>query len=214
MERKPRVGSRMAADREVVELPLEPADVAQAWRGDYESATMAARTRPLRVLIVDDNNDLAYSMSMLIQKCGHEFQVAYDGPTALEMAAGLHPDVAFVDIAMPEVDGLCVARELRRSGNFHDCLLIAVTGYADAEQHALGMQAGFDHYMVKPVAFRTLAELLHLARNRLVRSVKAEDEAPEAIDGRIRHERSAANQTKQVSAVRPEGASAVSASGE
>ncbi|MEX2137824.1 MAG: response regulator [Pirellulales bacterium] len=165
-------GSKAAANREACEPVQTFAEQVTTWRHDDESVTIRAANRPLRVLIVDENTDLAYMMSVLVQKCGHEVQIAYDGPTALKMVAALHPDVAFVDIAMPKMDGLCLARELRRSSVVDDCLLIAVTGYADADHHALGMQAGFDHYLIKPVAFRTLSELLLLARNRLVRSVE------------------------------------------
>jgi CheY-like chemotaxis protein len=171
----------MAADREVCEQCPESVDIVTTTRDDEESATFAARNRPLRVLIVDDHTDLAYLMSTLVQKCGHEVQTACDGPAALETAAAFHPDVAFVDLALPKMDGLCVARELRGSGRYDDCLLIAVTGYADAAHHALGMKAGFDHYMVKPVAFRTLLELLVLARNRLVRSFEKRDAARDSI---------------------------------
>ena len=120
-------------------------------------------------------------MSVLVEKCGHDVRIAYDGPTALNMAAVFHPDVLFVDIALPKMDGFCIARELRRPGVVNDSLLIAVTGYADEAHHTLGMQAGFDHYIIKPVAFRTLAELLLLARNRLLRSAEARDEACETM---------------------------------
>jgi CheY-like chemotaxis protein len=170
----------MTADLEVCERFQASAEVAKTWRDDDDSATIAAAHRPLRVLIVDDNRDLAYMMSALIKKCGHDVRITYDGPTALEMAAAFKPDVLFVDIALPGMDGFCVARELRRPGVVSDSLLIAVTGYADQAHHALGMKAGFDHYVPKPVAFRTLSELLLLARNRLVRSVEERNEVREA----------------------------------
>ncbi len=174
----------MTANLEVSERFQEPAEVVNTWRDDDESASIAAAYRPLRVLIVEDNRDLAYMMSVLIEKCGHDVRIAYDGPTALETAAAFHPDVLFVDIALPKMDGFCVAREIRRSSVVSDFLLIAVTGYADEAHHALGMKAGFDHYVTKPVAFRTLSELLLLARNRLVRSVAERDESRESIYAR------------------------------
>jgi CheY-like chemotaxis protein len=182
MGRKTWDESKMTADREVFERFQPSSHIAKAWWEDDEIVTMPAANRPLRVLIVDDNRDLAYMMSGLIQKCGHEVQIAYDGPTALELSAEFHPDVAFVDIALPKMDGFCLARELRVPGVLNDSLLIAVTGFADERHRALGMKAGFDHYIAKPVAFRTLAEILLVARNRLVRSVKERDEAREAID--------------------------------
>jgi DNA-binding response OmpR family regulator len=170
----------MAADREVCERLEASGEVMKTSRKDHESAALAAATRPLRVLVVDDNRDLAYMMSALIEKCGHDVRTAYDGPTALEIAALFRPDVLFVDIALPKMDGFCVARELRRPSAVNDSLLIAVTGYADGAHHTLGMKAGFDHYIIKPVAFRTLSELLLLARHRLVRSIEAREEAHEA----------------------------------
>jgi len=172
MGRRTRGGTKRAADREACEPFQASAEVVKSLLDDDEIATTAAPSRPLRALIVDDNTDLAYLMSVMVHKCGHEVQIAYDGPTALEMAAAFHPDVLFVDIALPKLDGFCVARELRRRNLAGDSLLIAVTGYADEAHHSLGMQAGFDHYVVKPVAFRTLSELLLLARNRVVRSVE------------------------------------------
>ena len=172
MARKTSDESKMTGNRDVCERSQIPAEVVTTWRVDRESAAFAAANRPLRALVVDDNMDLAYMMSVSIEKCGHEARIAYNGLAALKIAAVFHPDVAFIDIAMPRMDGYCVARELRQTSEFNDCLLVAVTGYADAAHDALGMKAGFDHYMVKPVVFRTLVELLHLARNRLVRSVE------------------------------------------
>jgi DNA-binding response OmpR family regulator len=182
MDRKTWSGSKVTAKS--CDGFQESAAVVDAWQDD-ENATIVAAHRPLRVLIVDDNRDLAYMMSVLIEKCGHDVRVTYDGPTALEMAAAFHPDVLFVDIALPKMDGFCVAREVRRSSVVSESLLIAVTGYGDQAHHSLGMKAGFDHYVVKPVAFRTLSELLLLARNRLVRSNEGQDEAREAIHASV-----------------------------
>jgi DNA-binding response OmpR family regulator len=179
MDRKTWSGSKVTAKS--CDGFQESAEVVNAWQDDDESAPIVAADRPLRVLIVEDNRDCAYMMCMLIEKCGHDVRVTYDGPAALEMAAAFHPDVLFVDIALPKMDGFCVARELRRSSVVSESLLIAVTGYADQAHHALGMKAGFDHYVAKPVAFRTLSELLLLARNRLVRSIEGRDEAREAM---------------------------------
>ena len=175
-------GLNMTADREAcVRVQASAAEVLKTSQGDDESATIAPPSRPLRVLIVEDNTDLAYMMSVMVQSCGHEVQIAYDGPTALRMAEAFHADVLFVDIALPKLDGFCVASELRRRNPANEALLIAVTGYADEAHHALGMQAGFDHYVVKPVAFRTLSELLLLARKRLLRSDEEREESSEAV---------------------------------
>ena len=173
--------SKMAEISDECERLRPSAEAVKTWRADDQTT---AAERPLRVLIVDDNADLTYMMSELIDKCGHDVRVAGDGPTALQTAATFHPDVMFVDIAMPKMDGFRVANEIRRSSVVDDCLLIAVTGYGNAAHHTLGMQAGFDHYVVKPVAFRTLSELLLLARHRLVRSVEAQEITRKSIGAR------------------------------
>jgi CheY-like chemotaxis protein len=121
--------------------------------------------RVLRVLVVDDNEDAADSSSILLQLWGHDVRVAYSGQAALESAATFEPDVFLLDIGMPRMSGLVLARRFR--GRFSDALLVAVTGYADATHRVLGAEAGFDLYLVKPVKPSDLETLLALEINRL-----------------------------------------------
>lgn len=123
--------------------------------------------RRLRVLVADDCRDGADSLSTLVQMWGHDVCVAYDGVAAHEMASAFRPDVLVLDIGMPKMDGYRVARHIRQQKCFDDTLLIAVTGWADRPHHRLGDEAGFDHYLIKPVDPTTLEALLAVARSRL-----------------------------------------------
>jgi CheY-like chemotaxis protein len=117
-----------------------------------QNQTVAMRDgRALQVLVVDDNTDAADSLGLLVRMWGHDVRVAYDGAGILETASAYRPDAILLDIGLPRVDGYCLARQLRRQPGLQGLLLVAVTGYADAEHRALSQEAGFDHYLVKPV---------------------------------------------------------------
>jgi DNA-binding response OmpR family regulator len=116
--------------------------------------------RALLVLVVDDNTDAADSLGLLVRMWGHDVRVAYDGAGILETAAACRPDAILLDIGLPRVDGYCLARQLRQQPGLQGLLLVAVTGYADAEHRALSREAGFDHYLVKPVDPDELQRLL------------------------------------------------------
>ncbi|MPZ45977.1 MAG: response regulator [Betaproteobacteria bacterium] len=114
----------------------------------------------LRILVVDDNEDSAESMSMLLQCDGHDTDTAYSGETALRLACSLRPDVVLLDIGMPGMLGYEVARRLRSLEEAAHAMLIAVTGYGRESDVAKARDAGFDHHLVKPVDFDKLRSLL------------------------------------------------------
>jgi CheY-like chemotaxis protein len=120
----------------------------------------APLVRPLRVLVVDDCRDTTDSAAELVGLWGHDVRRAYTGAAALELAAAFRPDALLVDLAMRDVDGYEVARRARRLPGLDRCLLIAVTGYTDAEHRRLAAAAGFDFYLPKPVDPHTLEALL------------------------------------------------------
>jgi two-component system CheB/CheR fusion protein len=124
----------------------------------------AASVKPVRagsrILVVDDNADAAGTLALLLQVKGHEVSTAHDGPTALELARAYHPGVVFLDIGLPGMDGYEVARRLRGQPDCPPCLLIALTGYGRDEDRRRGAEAGFDHYLVKPVDPEELQMLL------------------------------------------------------
>ncbi len=113
-----------------------------------------------RVLIVDDNIDAANSLAMLLGVEGHEVQVAYDSREALERIESFHPDVALLDIGLPEIDGYALAQRLRSIPRLEGVRLVALTGYGQAEDHQRTRAAGFEYHLVKPVDPQTLAGIL------------------------------------------------------
>jgi CheY-like chemotaxis protein len=114
----------------------------------------------LRVLIVDDNQDGADSLLLLLQAYGVEPRVAYDGESALLAARAFRPDVVLLDIGMPGLDGYEVARRLRRQEGLHDALLVALTGYAGEEDRRRSAEAGFDAHLTKPADLTQLQRVL------------------------------------------------------
>jgi CheY-like chemotaxis protein len=112
------------------------------------------------VLVVDDNKDAAASMGMLLEFLGSDVRTANDGPTALEMIEDYRPDVVLLDIGMPGMDGLEVARAIRRHAEFSKIVLIALTGWGQADDRKRTEQAGFDYHLVKPADVAALQAVL------------------------------------------------------
>ena len=142
----------------VVTLPLaEPPT-------DRLPAPGAAPQRQLRVrarglLVVDDNVDAANTLRIVLEAVGYRVRVAYDGPTALALARETRPEALLLDIGLPGVSGLEVARALR-SDPGPTPKLVAVTGYGAAEDRAATAEAGFDLHLVKPVDLAALTQAL------------------------------------------------------
>ena len=107
------------------------------------------RTR--RILLADDNIDFANSLAALLSARGHEVHVVHDGAAALQEAERFAPDIAFVDIGMPKVQGYEVARRLRALPSTSACVLVAVTGWGQDNDRRRAREAGFDRHLVKPV---------------------------------------------------------------
>ena len=112
-----------------------------------------------RILIVDDNKDLATSLARLLGLLGHEVEVVFDGRKGIEAARTYRPRVLLLDIGLPIVDGYQVARTLRQEG-FHDILIIALSGYGLEEDRRRSQEAGMNYHVTKPVDVRTIAELI------------------------------------------------------
>jgi PAS domain S-box-containing protein len=142
----------------VVRLPL-PARGPEAVQPAHDGG--AARPTPgRRLLIADDNRDAADSLAWLLRLRGHEVRVAHDGPAALELAEDFRPEVAFLDIGMPGMDGYTVARRLRQLPVLEKIRLAALTGWGQAEDRRRSAEAGFDHHLVKPVELEDLERVL------------------------------------------------------
>jgi len=114
---------------------------------------------PRRVLVIEDNEDSRDMLRQLLENAGHEVHDAGDGPQGVDAALRLEPDVALIDVGLPELDGYEVARRIR-SGTRRDMLLVALTGYGLAEDRERALAAGFDLHLVKPIDFDKLFDVL------------------------------------------------------
>ena len=106
---------------------------------------------PLRLLVVDDNVDAALLMATLFRTFGNEVHLAHDGVAGLDAVRELRPDMVFLDIGLPRMDGYEVARAVTSEFGGGSPVLVAVTGYGQAEDRGRSKQVGFRHYLVKPV---------------------------------------------------------------
>jgi len=140
----------------VVRLPRAAVSCAEPPQVDAPRRKEAGQ----RVLIVDDYADAADSMAALLRFDGQDVRIAHDGPAALEAARRFAPSVVFLDIGLPGMNGFQVARALRTMPETKDCLLIAVSGYGQAEDHRNSQEAGFNRHLVKPVDLPVLQEIL------------------------------------------------------
>ena len=130
------------------------------------SDTTPARPGRCKVLVADDNRDAAESLAMLLGIMGHEVRVAFDGTSALSMARTFRPDLAFLDIGMPRMTGYEVASCLRKESWSDDLMLVAATGWGDAEARRKSKEAGFDSHLTKPVGPEEVQTLLTRAAER------------------------------------------------
>ncbi|MBV8261449.1 MAG: PAS domain S-box protein [Paraburkholderia sp.] len=132
-----------------------------------DTAALAdASVPPLRVLVVDDNRDSADSLAMLLELKGHDVRVAYGAAQACNEVDGFAPDVALIDIAMPEIDGYATLRALRALPPLSHTLFAAMTGFGQTADIELTRQAGFEMHLVKPVDVALFDEVLALAAQR------------------------------------------------
>jgi CheY-like chemotaxis protein len=152
-------GSEFVVRLPVLSDPLEPPKAAGPSRGE-------ARPGRRRVLIVDDNQDGAESLALMLRFGGHETEVAHDGLEAVAAAERVRPDAAFLDIGLPGLNGYEVSRRIRDQPWGKDLLLVAVTGWGQEEDRERSKAAGFDAHVVKPVQPDVLMRLLAGARPR------------------------------------------------
>jgi two-component system, chemotaxis family, CheB/CheR fusion protein len=144
----------------LLHLPLAPAsDVVPSDQAPPPVAPTVTAP-PVRVVVVEDNTDAAYALSMLVEVLGHEVEVAHDGLGALVALERARPDVMLVDIGLPGIDGLEVARRIRARPDAPDVLLVALTGYGRDEDKERSRVAGFDLHLTKPIGVEDLTAVL------------------------------------------------------
>lgn len=144
-----------------IRLPLAEAGAQAQAAGDREGDS-----QQLAILVVDDNQDAADSLAEVLLAQGHNARAAYGGREAIQLATEKRFDVALVDIGMPTVDGLEVARRIAHSPAGRDTLLVAVTGWGANADRERSKAAGFAYHLTKPVDYDTLGALLATAARR------------------------------------------------
>jgi CheY-like chemotaxis protein len=147
----------------IVWLPIAEDDAARAPDEPARPAPPAPShdpSRQLRVLVVDDNVDAATTLGDLVRSQGHEVRVVHDGVSALTAAEAQHPDVVFLDIGLPGMDGYAVARAIRADAANEGMCLIALTGWGQEGDRERTRGSGFDHHLTKPVDLGALRRLL------------------------------------------------------
>jgi CheY-like chemotaxis protein len=113
-----------------------------------------------RILVVDDSQVQAKSLSMLLELMGHEVRLAHDGPSALQISTEFLPDVALIDVGLPGMSGYEVARRIREQPELRHIVLIAQTGWGREEDREESRAAGFDHHLPKPIDHQLLEKIL------------------------------------------------------
>ncbi|MBT2794763.1 hybrid sensor histidine kinase/response regulator [Paraburkholderia strydomiana] len=113
-----------------------------------------------RIIVVDDNQDAAESLAMLLELDGHEVRTAGDGPAGLQLAHDFCPQAVLLDIGLPGIDGYEVARRIRRQPWGRQLLLVAVSGWGQESDRQAAAEAGFDHHLIKPINVEDLTALL------------------------------------------------------
>ena len=120
------------------------------------------RRSSFRILVVDDNQDGAEILAMMLEAMGNETRVAHDGEEAVAATVEFRPDVILLDIGLPKLNGYEVCRRIRAQPGGKDLIIIAQTGWGQKEDRQRTREAGFDHHMVKPLDPRALQKLLAL----------------------------------------------------
>jgi signal transduction histidine kinase len=141
-----------------VRLPLAAgaAPISETQKADTQSSF--ARSR--KVLVVDDNVDVAQTVGWMLETIGYTYRLVHDGRDALQAAREFEPDAILLDIGLPWMDGYAVCRALRCDELFKKTPIIAQTGWGQERDKALGAEAGFDYHLVKPVTLNDLKQLL------------------------------------------------------
>lgn len=141
----------------VVRLPLLREAPAAAAAVEHTAATTSQRPR---VLLIDDNQDIADSLQMLLQAHDYPVAVAYDGESGVQMALDFQPEVVLLDLGLPDISGHDVCRRIRQQAGGADRFVVAATGWGTRQDREKSREAGFDEHLVKPVTIKRLLAML------------------------------------------------------
>jgi signal transduction histidine kinase/CheY-like chemotaxis protein len=131
-----------------------------------EARTVDSSRCPVRLLLVDDNLDALMALGVLLELEGHSVNTTDNGRDAIRLISETRPEVAIVDVGMPDVDGFDVAHAVRQDRNLDGVLLVALTGYAAESDKSRALAAGFDYHLTKPMS---LEKLHHIIQRRTER---------------------------------------------
>lgn len=137
-----------------------PAGLSQAERLPVADSEQSVGGLRLKVLVVDDNKDVADTCAMLIGLSGHQVQVAYTGGDAIDIAEVFRPQVILTDIGLPDIDGYEFAQRVRATAWGKTAVLVAITGWGAQESQQQSAMAGFNHHLTKPIDPKTIESLL------------------------------------------------------
>ena len=143
-----------------VRLPMLPVQVTDMPALPAAAQTAEAARKHARVLVADDNVDAADTLSIMLDIHGHATEVAYNGHDALALIERFRPDMVFLDIGMPGMNGYETARAIRQLPGMETIALVALTGWSEQSDRDRSHAAGFDHHLTKPVDFATVEALL------------------------------------------------------
>lgn len=145
-----------------VRVPALAASIQDRVAEEFSSNGRAGENgnRAYSILVVDDNADAAATLAEILKVHGHEVEVAPDGFTALEIAQKHAPEIALLDIGLPDMDGYELARRLRDMPSLHSTRLLALTGYGQSADRAKSKDAGFEKHLVKPLNLTELQQVL------------------------------------------------------
>jgi len=155
-----------AGSRFVVRLPAIAAGAHDAAGQRLQQVATGASAAPLRMLVVDDNADAAEALCLLLRALGHDVTVEHDGVAAIARARSDRPQLMFLDIGLPGMDGLELARHLRDLPETANATLVAVTGYGQSDDQQQTRQAGFDHHMTKPAKLPEILAVIDAAMRK------------------------------------------------
>ncbi len=126
-----------------------------------KSSPVTDAVAPLRIVIIDDNEDLAESLKELLEDTGHRVWATRSGTDGVGLVQELSPDVVLCDLSIPQMDGLEVCRRIRALPLTAPPLMVAISGWGREEDHRRTREAGFDHHLVKPLLADTLDRVLN-----------------------------------------------------
>jgi len=154
----------------VIRLPL----AVPARPEEQQPLISSGKRACLLVLVVDDNVDLVDMLAIVVEADGHQVRKAFDGPSAISAALEYHPHLILLDVGMPDMNGMEVAKELRRHAELAGTRIVALTGWGQAEDRRRTAEAGFDDHFTKPADPRQILRILDDVAQRMVGAAGAD----------------------------------------